>query len=347
MLAELFKKNKLQAILITDLNNVRFLTGFTGTNGLVIATKKKKFFVTDSRYTQQAKRQVRGAKIIEADRSLLTTLEKIIKQEKVRRLGVEANHLSHGRFLYYKKIFKKTKLVPLLHDPGLLRIIKTPAEIENIKKALEINAQAFKKLRSFIKPGVTEVAVARRLEATMLSLGAEKIAFDTIIASGPRGALPHGVASTKKLRAGELVTIDFGCVVNGFYSDETVTICLGTPNAKQKKIWQIVRDAQQAAAKLAKPGVACADLDKAARDFITQAGYGKYFGHALGHGVGLEIHERPVLSGGCKDMLKPGMVFTIEPGIYLPGWGGVRIEDVYECTKTGARQLSHINKILP
>lgn len=346
MLTELFKKNSLQAILITDLNNVRFLTGFTGTNGLVIVLPSKQYFVTDSRYTQQAMRQVRGAKIIEADHSLLTTLEKILTRERVRRLGLEANHVSHGRFLHYKKILKKILLVPLAHDPGLLRIIKSAAEIKNIERALAINAAAFKKIKPFIKPGVTEATVARKLEAAMLLLGAEKIAFDTIIASGKRGALPHGVASSKKICAGELVTIDFGCVVNGFHSDETVTICLGKPTVKQKKIWQIVYDAQQAAAKQAKPGVACADLDKTARDYIAKAGYGKYFGHALGHGVGLEIHERPVLSGGCKDILKPGMVFTIEPGIYIPGFGGVRIEDVYVCTKTGVKQLSQINKLL-
>lgn len=347
-------------MLITDLNNVRFLTsvvnvgqsasgkltGFTGTNGMVLITRRRAYFLTDSRYTEQAKKQIRGFEIVEIDRGLVTSITQILSKNRIKRLGLEAHHLSHAKFLNYKKLFKGVSIIPLTHDPADIRTIKHPAEISNIKKAHAINARAFKKLRPFIKPGVTEISIARQLEIAMLEYGAEKIAFDTIVASGWRGAHPHGVASAKKLKAGELVTIDFGCIVNGYNSDETVTLCLGKPSAKQKEIWQTVYHAQQAALKLAKPGVKCSDLDKAARDYIASKGYGKFFGHALGHGVGLEIHERPVLSGNSADKLKPGMVFTIEPGIYIPGWGGVRIEDVFVCSRIKATQISLTKKTL-
>lgn len=364
------KTNKLDALISSHLPTVRFLTGpalhrsgatgtgFTGTNGLIIITKKNRYFVTDSRYTEQAKKQIGGFKIVMADRALYSKLAEIIKQEKIKKLGFFSGELLFGTWEKYQQIFKGVKLVPVNLDSDNLRIIKKPSEIRALTRAHEINKIAFNKIRKFIKPGVTEIAVARRLEQAMLGAGAEKIGFDTIVASGKRGALPHGVASEKKLKPGELVTIDFGCVYQGYYSDETITICLGKPNAKQKLIWQTVYNAQQAAIKIAKPGITGAELDKAARAYITEAGFGQYFAHALGHGVGLEIHERPILSANSTDIIKPGMVFSIEPGIYIPrrnasrlersreaGFaGGVRIEDVFVCTKTGVKRLSRINK---
>lgn len=341
-----FIKNRLGALLITNIHNVRLISGFTGTNGLVIATKKTNYFITDFRYREQAKRQIHGFRLVEANRELKTALTGILKRERVKRLGFEASDVSYAAFLKYKKMFRNITLVPLAHDPGLIRANKAAGEIARLKKALAINQRAFSATLPFIKPGVTEYAVARKLEQNLLKFGAEKIGFDTIVASGARGALPHGVASNKKLKKGELVTIDFGGVYQGYHADETVTMALGTINNKQRTIHRIVYEAQKAALKIAKPGVKCSALDKAARDYITKKGYGQYFGHALGHGVGLEVHERPVLSPKSKDRLKPGMVFTIEPGIYIPKWGGVRIEDVFVCTKRGVQKITKIPKKL-
>ncbi|MDO8626261.1 MAG: aminopeptidase P family protein [Candidatus Magasanikbacteria bacterium] len=367
MINNFLKQNKIDALISSHLPTVRFFSGstlnrsgsgFTGTNGLIIIIKNnhrqggipprggEKYFVTDSRYTQQAKKQARGFKIVTADRELSKNLGEIMRIEKIKKLGFWANELLFSTWQKYKKIFKNVKLIALKQDSAELRILKNKTEIKFIKRAHEINKIAFRKIKKIIKPGVTEMFVARKLEQAMLRAGAEKIGFDTIVASGLHGALPHGVASTKKLKRGELVTIDFGCDVAGYHSDETVTLCLGKPNKKQKEIWQTVYNAQQAAKKLARPGVSCGELDKAARDYITRAGYGKYFAHALGHGVGLEIHERPTISEKSSDILRPGMVFTIEPGIYIPGWGGVRIEDVYVCQKNGIKPLSGINKVL-
>lgn len=339
-----FDRFRVEAILITNLYNVRFLTGFTGTNGLVFITRKHKYFITDFRYTEQAKKQVKGYAILDMKEGVTNTLLKLIKKHHATQLGFEAGQMNYTYYSALKKKLKGIMLVPMTHDPGELRQVKNQIEIGKIKKACAVNKRAFEKIRHHITPGKTEIQIARTLEVAMLAEGAEKIGFDTIVASGWRGSLPHGVASTKKLRKGEMVTIDFGCVYEGYNSDETVTICLGKSDKKQEIIHKTVFEAQRRAIGLAKPGVKCSDLDKAARDYISEKGYGKYFGHALGHGVGLEVHERPVLSPNSEDVLEEGMVFTIEPGIYIPNFGGVRLEDVFVCTKSGVKKLTKIDK---
>jgi Xaa-Pro aminopeptidase len=339
-----FTKHHLDAILITDLNNVRYLSHFTGTNGVILATKERGYFFTDFRYREQAKKQVKGFTTIIVQRDLVGEIAQKLKDYKIKRLGLEAGAIKYAEYVRLEKNLKGIKLVPVTDDPAKIREIKTKIEIKAIERALAINKLAFDEVKRIIKPGISEIEVKTLLEIAMLKHGADKIGFDTIVASGWRGALPHGVASNKKIRAGELVTIDFGCTMDGYNSDETVTIAQGTINKEQRTIHQIVFDAQQAAVAAARPGAKCSDIDKAARDFITKQGYGQYFGHALGHGVGLEVHERPVLSPNSTDILEEGMVFTIEPGIYIPKFGGVRIEDVFVCTKSGARRLSKINK---
>lgn len=371
-------KYHLDVILITNLFNVRYLSGFTGTNGLILITKNKQFFFTDSRYTEQAKRQVKGFTLVRSDRDIFNTILKILKTKQQVRLGFEAGATTHAHYLRLKKGLKGVTLVPITEDTAEMRIIKTKSEIKKLERALRINKLAFDEIRPQIKPGKTEIEIARALEMALLKYGAEKIGFDTIVASGWRGALPHGVASEKKIKAGELVTIDFGGVYQGYHADETVTVLVErrgaiTPSSvlplvgggkryqslspqrgerhregsrHQLDIYQTVLDAQRLALKQVRPGAKCSDIDKAARDYITKKGYGQYFGHALGHGVGLEVHERPVLSQTSKDILEEGMIFTIEPGIYIPGWGGVRLEDVFVCTKQGAKRLSYLKKSL-
>lgn len=385
-----FSNYKLQAVLITDLNNVRYLSHFSGTNGIILATKDRSYFFTDFRYREQAAKQVQGFKIVESNRDIGTTIIEFLKKHKINKLGFEAAATNYAQFLRLEKNLSGVKLIPVTDDPAKIREIKNKIEIKKIERALQINKLAFDEVRPKIKPGKTEIEIKTLLEMAMLKHGADKIGFDTIVASGWRGALPHGVASGKKIKAGELVTIDFGCTVDGHNSDETVTVLVKSPRpahstgsgrlepesrgagegqgvrAKQLAIHQIVYDAQQAAIAVARPGAKCSDVDKVARDYITQKGYGQYFGHALGHGVGLEVHERPVLSPNSTDVLEEGMVFTIEPGIYIPTpqrrlerspraksrgagreakfVGGVRIEDVFVCTKGGVRRLSKIHK---
>ncbi|MSU75373.1 MAG: aminopeptidase P family protein [Candidatus Magasanikbacteria bacterium] len=368
-----FQKYPADGLLITNLNNVRYLSDFTGTNGLLLITSTRGYFFTDFRYREQATNQVTDFEIVEMGRDLFGDVLERLKDCKIKRLGFEAPTVNYAQYLRLQKSLRGIKLVPVTEDPGKLREVKTEIEIKKIAKALAINKLAFEEMREMIKGGVTEIEIKTEIEMAMLKHGADKIGFDTIVASGWRGALPHGVASNKKIKVGELVTIDFGCTADGYNSDETVTVLVGETSlpvlssaearrnrrhlsfakertgrglARQLEIHQIVFEAQRAAIAVAHPGVKCSDIDKAARDYITKKGYGQYFGHALGHGVGLEVHERPVLSPNSTDVLEEGMVFTIEPGIYIPGFGGVRIEDVFMCTKSGVRRLSKIEKKL-
>lgn len=353
LIKKYFLDNKLNALLITNLANIRYLTGFTGSNGTLLITPKAYFFLTDFRYLVQAKKEIqqgrgrkfsaRHCKIVETSRNLPETLLIILGNKKLR-LGFEAAEIKYSDYLNLKKGLHKFKLIPLKDDPAYVRQIKSYVEIKKLTHAFDINKLAFGKIKNKIKPGLTEIEVARMLEAALRECGAERLAFDTIIASGKNGASPHAKPTNKKLKRGELVTVDFGAVYGGYHADETITFCLGKPSKKQTGILNTVLEAQKLAINKIKPGVKCAELDKIARGYIASKGYGKYFGHSLGHGVGLEIHERPILSPHSKDIIKPGMVFTIEPGIYLPNFGGVRIEDVFVCAKNGYQQLTKIKK---
>jgi Xaa-Pro aminopeptidase len=210
----------------------------------------------------------------------------------------------------------------------------------------DIASQALLGILDLIRPGVPEREVALGLEFAMKNAGADDKSFDFIVASGPRGALPHGKASDKKIQVGELVTLDFGAVYRGYHSDETVTVAVGTPDSRQKEIYSIVRDAHDKALEAVKPGISLKDLDGIARRYIEGKGYGNYFGHGLGHGVGLEVHEKPTVSFRSEQTAGEGMVFTIEPGIYIPDWGGVRIEDTVVVTQDGCRLLTSVPKEL-
>jgi len=338
----LLKKNNIDALLVTEINHVRYLSGFTGTNGIVALAPPKSYFLTDFRYAVQAQKEVKECQVIVAGRQLVRELSRIpaFSDSKKMRVGVEADFVSLSLLDKLRESIPFATFTPTTQLIESLSILKDSDEISRLKKAVKIADKAFSEVIDIIKPGLKERDIALEIEYKMKSLGAENPSFDTIVASGLRSSMPHGRASDKVLRKGDFVTLDFGCFYRGYASDITRTVVLGKATEKQKKIYGIVLMAQRAACRAVKPGLACSRLDGVARDIIMKAGYGDYFGHGLGHGLGMLIHDRPVLSQESNDVLEPGMVVTIEPGIYIPNWGGVRIEDDVLVSATGAEVLS-------
>lgn len=341
--AALLAERDLHALVLLRKENLRYFTGFTGSSGVLILAPAIAVFMTDSRYVTQASEQVAA----DAVREYKVQSEGLISL--LREIGAERicfeDSLEYSVVDEFKKKGEESwSWEPV--GPGLnnLRGCKSPEEIAVMSLAASLNASAFGEILPLVQPGTTERELALQLEFALKRRGAEEKAFDFIVASGPRGALPHGVASDKVLCRGELVTIDFGCRVNGYHSDETVTLSLGEPDPELRKIFDLVLSAHDRALNAVAPGVALADLDGLAREVIADAGYGDSFGHGLGHGVGLDVHETPSVSPRSKSVAEEGMVFTIEPGIYLPGKGGVRIEDMVLVTPQGHRVLTSLPK---
>jgi len=336
---------KCGAIVISDLTNVRYLTGFTGTSGLIVATKNSATFFTDFRYREQAALQV-GAEydvsIVEA--RLWNDAAKLIKDKKIARVGFEAEDITVATLEDITSLLQPSIPVATKGVVQGQRLFKDEDELKIIRRAVQIADKSLETVCGIMKPGMAEQEIADALLAEMKRRGASGASFETIVASGKRGALPHGVASRKKLKAGEMVTIDMGAVLDGYCSDLTRTVCLGKPSARQQEIYGLVWDAQTAAAAALRPGMTGKEADEVARKIITDAGHGDAFGHGLGHGVGMHIHEGPRLSRFYDGKLEAGMVVTCEPGIYLAGWGGVRIEDMLVMTETGAEILSKAKK---
>lgn len=333
----------LDVLVICQSEMIRYLCGFTGSDGVLIVMSDQLVFMTDSRYTTQAREEVTADQVSEY-KVKIDGVAQLLKKYDKARIGFEAS-LAYQTVLEFKS--KGDPGWQWLHfkDEILhLRIHKSADEIEAIAKAAELNLAGFSEIQSMIRPGTREKEIALALEFAMRKLGAEEKAFDIIVASGERGALPHGIASDKVLAEGELVTIDFGCRVAGLHSDETVTVALGEVSDQLQHIFATVLEAHDRALQAVSPGIALAELDRIAREFIASKGYAEYFGHGLGHGVGLEVHEAPVVSPRSKAIAETGMVFTIEPGIYVPGVGGVRIEDMILVTDSGCRVLTKIPK---
>lgn len=342
---ELMDKEGLDALLIDSPENRYYLTGFTGTAGRVLLTGKGAYFITDFRYVEQAKKQTEGYEIVEVSSNFEKGLNELLKKDGVKRLGFESKAISHEQFLKYNEVLEVElqKTTDLIEG---LRVIKGPEEIEKIKKAVEITDAAFAHILGIIKPGVTEREIALELEFFQKRMGGEKNAFDFIVASGQRSSLPHGVASDKVIEKGDFVTLDFGVFYQGYCSDLTRTVVVGEPDEKQKEIYGLVLKAQLAVIERVKAGMSCKEVDEIARGIIGEAGYRENFGHGLGHGIGLEIHEAPRVSFTSETILQPGMVVTNEPGIYIPGWGGVRIEDDLLITEEGCEVLNKAPKEL-
>lgn len=334
-----------EAILFSGLPNIRYLAGFTGSDGALILGKEKEWFLTDSRYTTQASLEVADAGVIEY-RIKTEGIAALLTAESVKKAGFEAEQTTVAFLHALGEAMPGVELIPIGTELDDLRISKDADELQYLSKCANIASQALLGILDSIRPGITEREVALAIEFSMKKAGADEKSFDFIVASGPRGALPHGKASDKTISAGELVTIDFGAVYRGYHSDETVTVAVGNPDSKQKEIYSIVRDAHDKALDAVKPGISLKELDGIARRYIEGKGYGKYFGHGLGHGVGLEVHEKPTVSFRSEQVAAEGMVFTIEPGIYIPDWGGVRIEDTVVVTQDGYQLITKVPKEL-
>ncbi|MGM0603323.1 MAG: M24 family metallopeptidase [Bacillota bacterium] len=340
------KEKGIESFFVTSRKNVRYLTGFTGTAGRLLITEKDNIFITDFRYTDQAEEQTEACRIEVINSKVLEGIGELLKKQDVKELGFESEHTTYKEFQNYREKFPVKKLIPEEDFVEELRIIKEESEVELIKKAVAISDKAFSHILNFICPGITEKEVSLELEFSMKKAGGEANAFDFIVASGKRGAMPHGVASDKKLEVGDLITMDFGTVYKGYHSDITRTVALGEPDDKLKEIYDLVLTAQKKVIGEIKAGMTAVEADKIARDFIKNAGYGDNFGHGLGHGVGLQIHEAPKLSYSSDDVLKKGMIVTDEPGIYVSGLGGVRIEDDLLIEEDGCQVLNSAPKEL-
>ncbi len=331
------------ALVVSNLTNVRYLCGFSGSAGMALVTPDKAFFVTDFRYQQQAAAQVPSEySVVVAKKGLWPEAAKILK--KSGKIGFEAEHTSVAAWEENKKLFAPAELVPTSRTVENLRMQKDEDELEIMQRAIDVADAAMEHIFGVLRPGLRECDVRDELLNQIKSRGASGPSFDFIVASGARGALPHGVASEKVLQAGEMVTIDMGAIVDGYCSDLTRTVCLGKPTRQQQKIYEIVWRAQTESAAKFRPGISCKAADKIARDIIEEAGYKDNFGHGLGHGVGIQIHEPPRVSPLGKQKLQIGNVVSCEPGIYIPDWGGVRIEDLLLITEDGAKILSHAPK---
>ena len=342
---EYLERSDVEALIFLGLPNIRYLSGFTGSDGALLLTRDRVWFLTDSRYTTQASLEVTGLEIVEY-KVKKDGLADLLASASIKKVGFEAEHTPFSFFQALDEALFGVELLPIGMELDDLRLMKDAEELLLLEKCAAIASKALVGVMEMIRPGVREREIALELEFSMKRGGADEKGFDFIVASGPRGAMPHGKASDKLLQAGELVTIDFGAVFSGYHSDETVTFAVGKADNRQREIYSIVKNARDKALEALKPGISLKDLDGVARDFIAEKGYSDYFGHGLGHGVGLEVHERPVVSPRSELSAQEGMVFTIEPGIYIPGWGGVRIEDTVLVTRDGWRMLTGVPKDL-
>lgn len=339
------KEQEIDGFIVYSPYNLRYLANFTGTTGFALITLTDAYFVTDARYTQQAQQQAKGFHVIEHKTGWVPAFEKIIRENDLKFVGFEADHVSVSQLEIFEDAFD-TALIPTQNIVEKIREVKDAGEIQTIREACRISDAAFLHILDFIKPGVTEIQVANELDFYMRGLGATGVSFDTIVASGVRSSMPHGVASAKVIETGDLVTLDFGCYYNGYVSDMTRTIAVGEPIDQLKEIHDVVLQAQLKVSQAAGPGKTGVELDKIARDYISSRGYGEYFTHSTGHGIGLEIHEAPNVSRIATQAFVPGNVITNEPGIYLPGVGGVRIEDDIIINETGAEVIQQVPREL-
>ena len=324
-----------EAALVHRPENMRWLSGFTG-EGCLFICGSERVVLTDSRYTEQCRRQAPDWTLVqvEADRDYPVQIAKLAREGGIKRLLAETDYLTYDSYQTFAAALKGVELSPMGGIPQRLRQIKDEAELASIRRAASIASTAFMNLLPRLHTGLTEKQVQRMLDFEMLELGSEGTAFDTIAAAGPNGALPHAVPSDRPIENGELLTLDFGATVDGYRSDMTRTVGFGKVSDELRAIYETVREAQQLGLDAAGPGKPCVEVDKAARDFIF-ARYPNGFGHGVGHGVGLFIHEDPRFNPTTREVLLPGNVVTVEPGIYIPGLGGCRIEDTVIITESG------------
>jgi len=348
-LREHLATTRFDGLLISHLPNIRYLCGFTGSAGFLLVEESGSTFFTDVRYDTQAHAEVEAAKVVVARKSVLQCLGERLSGRRQRRrgctIGVEAEHFT----LADRK--RLNDLLPsgtrLKASPPVVeraRMVKDADELQRIRHAVILGAKLFDRALKVLRPGVKEAEVAAEMEYVARRGGAEEMSFPTIIASGPRSALPHGRASQHAIRPGGFVVCDFGVILAGYCSDQTRTVWVGSAPKQARGTYEWVREAQQAAVDAVRPGITVGEVDAAARKVLHKAGLGRYFTHSTGHGVGLEIHEAPRVAAGQREVLQPGMVITIEPGVYFPGKWGVRIEDMVAVTAGGSQVLTPTSK---
>jgi Xaa-Pro aminopeptidase len=344
------RRKSADALLVTQPQNRRYLSGYTASDltisessgVLIVPVRSAPLLLTDSRYLLQAEREVSGCEVMLLKGSMVQGLKTVLERLAINKLAFESHYLLHSAAVKLMALGKKlnTEMIPTANMVERLRSIKTQEEIAIIRASVLLNEEVFQAVYRNLKPGRTERDVASEIETTMVKKGAEEPAFPTIVAAGPNAALPHAVPTDRAIKEGETVIIDMGLKLNGYCSDMTRTVILGTPPPRAAEIIRLVRRAQLAATKAIKGGILARDADRAARAVIADGGYGKNFGHGLGHGVGLAPHEAPSLNKRRRNKLQSGMVVTIEPGIYLPGWGGVRLENMAVIEQNGCTVLN-------
>lgn len=334
----LMNNKGVDALLVTRREDVRYLTGFTGSAGSVLLDAAQTCLITDFRYELQAGREAKNAILLVQKKDFFSTFREAADQRGIQTVWFDESSLTVEFLTKLKQTgIRARKYRNLVQQ---LRMQKDRTELARMRKAIARAEEAFRKLTPFIRKGVTEKTLGMRLEFLMREQGSRRAAFDTIVASGPNAAMPHASTTNRRLRKGDLVTFDFGAEADGYYCDMTRTYCLGRPTARQREIHAVVLAAQAEAIKRIRPGEACRNVDGAAREYIQRAGQGKHFGHGTGHGIGLMVHEGPSVSHLSRDVMERDMVFTVEPGIYIPGWGGVRIEDMLLVTDAGSKTMT-------
>ncbi|ORT98952.1 Aminopeptidase YpdF (MP-, MA-, MS-, AP-, NP- specific) [Anaerovibrio sp. JC8] len=345
-LRDYIKDRGLDGVLVSKLESLHYFSGFTGDDTMLVVSGDDAVIVTDFRYVEQAQLESPEYRIAKQETGLLLRVSEVIKELGINNVGFEGASLV---FDWYGKLSEllgdniSMKSIEL----NSLRQIKDEEELQCIRKAVAISDRAFEDIITFIKPGISENEVAARLESVMRTLGSQRPAFTTIVASGKRGSLPHGTATEKLINAGEFVTMDYGAVYKGYHSDITRTICVGHADDRQRDVYDAVLQAQLLGLSRVGPGASGKSVDGEVRKYLHERGYGKYFGHGLGHSLGLEIHEAPTLSPRSTcEALQPNMLITVEPGVYIPDWGGVRIEDTVLVTDTSREALTSVSKDL-
>jgi len=339
LLKDGIRRQKIDSFLITKGVNVSYMSGFTGDDAAIIVTQGKRFFITDSRYIEQAGSSVKGFDIRLAKGSFYEAIRDIVSGRKLKRVGFESTDLPYEVARRLKEFVPNRTFVPVKGLVEGLRSVKDAGEIALIKDSIRLTKRVFDRVKPYIRPGATEEALARRVEIAFIAGGA-KPGFDPIVAADENSSKPHAAPTSRKISKDSFVMVDIGCALKKYNSDLTRIVAMGAMKPRMKKIYDIVRAAQARAIALIRPGARIADIDASARGYIQRKGFGRYFGHALGHGVGMEVHESPSISRVSGERLRPGMVFTVEPAIYIPKVGGIRVEDMVMVTDTGCEILS-------
>jgi Xaa-Pro aminopeptidase len=346
-LTTILNEHQIDAAIISEKNNIRYYSGFTSEDAILLIHKSACYLITDFRYIEQAQLQSPEFNIVDAPGPKTGPfIRKACMELGAKRICFDGDTISYSTYISFKEALLPLELIPDKGIPSGLRLLKTEEEINHIRNAAALADKGFQHILNYIRPGVSEKEIALELELFLRNNGSEGLAFPIIAASGKNGALPHAEPTNKKLNKGEFITFDFGCKISGYCSDMTRTVSLGEPENEMRKIYEITLEAQKLALKIIKPGLTGIEVDKQAREYIAEKGYGEYFGHGLGHGVGLNVHEAPKLSTSGENVLQPGMVVSVEPGIYLPGKGGVRIEDLVVITENGYYNLVSSRKDL-